>query len=84
MRYLKGTRYKGIIIRPKSDDPKLHLFADADFYGLCASEDKLDPVSVKSRNVIFLNFGGVPLYWISKLQSEIALSKLESEYIELS
>ena len=69
-------------MRPKSDDSD--LFADADFTGLYASEDKLDPVSAKCRTGILLNSGGVPVYWSSKLQSKISLSTLEAEYIALS
>ena len=33
---------------------------------------------------ILLNFGGVPVCWSSKLQSEISLSTLKAEYIALS
>mgnify|MGYP004188465917 CR=1 FL=1 len=80
MRYLKGTRDKVLIMKPYAQDLKL----DLDFAGLFASEDKLDPVSVKSRTGVLLNFGGVPVCWSSKLQSEIALSTLEAEYIALS
>ena len=47
IRYLKGTRDKGLIMKPHKDDLKLDLFAGADFAGLFASENKLDPVSVK-------------------------------------
>ena len=83
IRYLKGTRDKGLIMKPHKDDLKLDLFADTDFAGLFASENKLDPVSVKSRSGILLTFGGVPVCWSSKLQSEIALSTLEAEYIAL-
>ena len=39
---------------------------------------------MKSRTGILLNFAGVPVCWSSKLQSEIALSTLEAEYIALS
>ena len=31
-----------------------------------------------------MNFGGVPIFWSSKLQTEIVLSTLEAEYIALS
>ena len=62
----------------------LDLFSDADFAGLFTSEDKNDPVSAKSRTGIILNFGGVLIYWNSRLQSEIALSIPEAEYIALS
>ena len=84
VRYLKGTRDQGLIMKPNKDNLRLDLFADADFAGLFASEDKHDPVSVKSRTGILLNFGDVPVCWSSKLQSEIALSTLEAEYIALS
>ena len=84
VRYLKGTRDKGLIMKPISKNLKLDLFADADFAGLFASEDKMDPISVKSRTGVILNFGGVPIHWSSKLQSEIALSTLEAKYIALS
>ena len=47
-------------------------------------EDKHDPIGVKSWTGLLLNFGGVPILWSSKLQSEIALSTLEAEYIVLS
>ena len=84
VRYLKVTRDKGLIMKPDAENLKLDLFADADFAGLYASEDKLDPISVKSRTGVLLNFGGVPVCWSSKLQSEISLSTLEAEYIALS
>ena len=39
---------------------------------------------MKSRSGILLTFGNIPILWSSKLQSEIALSTLETEYIALS
>ena len=48
------------------------------------AEDKMDPVGVKSKTVVLLTFGNVPILWSSKLQSDIALSTLEAEYIALS
>ena len=62
----------------------LDLFADADFTGLYNVEAKDDPISVKIWSGISMTFGDVPILWNSKLQSEIALSTLESEYIALS
>ena len=47
-------------------------------------EVKLDPVSVKIRTGVLLKFGNIPILWISKLHSRIALSALEVEYITLS
>ena len=83
-RYLRGTRDKGLIMNPEVENLKLDLYADADFAGLFKTEDKLDPISVKSRSGVLLNFGGAPVCWSSKLQSEISLSTLEAEYIALS
>ena len=33
---------------------------------------------------LLMNFSGVPFFWSSKLQTDIALSTLEAEYIALS
>ena len=71
-------------MKPEVKNLKLDLFADADFVGLFATEDNMDPISVKSRIEVLLNFGGVPVCSSSKLQSEISLSTLEVEYITLS
>ena len=57
---------------------------DADFAGLWGSENDQDPVSVKSRTSYLIMFMGCPLLWVSKLQTQIALSTMESEYITLS
>jgi hypothetical protein len=82
-RYLKGTIHEGIVFDP---DPSLKLdcYGDADFAGLWGNEDSQDAVCVKSRTGYVLTLGGCPLLWVSRLQSEIALSTLESEYISLS
>ena len=83
-RYLKYIKKKGLIIQPDHTNLKLDSFADANFAGFCASEDNQNTISVKSRTGVLLNFGGVPIYWSLKIQSEIALSTLEAEYIGLS
>lgn len=83
VRYLKGTRDKGMIMRPQ---PHLCLdcYVDADFAGLFGVENHHDPISVKSRTGWVIMIGGCPLLWASKLQSIIALSTTEAEYIALS
>ena len=43
-----------------------------------------DPVCVKSRTGYVLLLGGCPLTWASRLQTEIAISTVEAEYIALS
>ena len=61
-RYLQVTKDKGIRLIPDSKNLKLDFFADADFARLFAVEDKHDPVGVKSRMGLLLNFGGVPIF----------------------
>ena len=63
---------------------KLDMYVDADFAGLYDVEDHDDPICVKSRTGYVLMLGGCPISWASKLQTEIALSTLEAEYIALS
>ena len=82
-RYLKGTIHSGIEFDPHPD-MALDCYVDADFAGLWGSEDDQDPVCVKSRTGYVLTLGGCPLLWVSRLQTEIALSTLEAEYIALS
>jgi hypothetical protein len=53
-RYLKGTQTKGVIMTPDKDNLRIDMYADADFAGLFAPEDKMDPVSVKSRTGVLL------------------------------
>lgn len=47
-------------------------------------EDDQDPVCVKSRTGYVFTLAGCPISWSSKLQTEIALSTLEAEYIALA
>ena len=56
-RYLKVTRSR----------LQLDFFTDADFAGLFVAEDKRDPISVKSRTGLVMNFRRVPIFWNSKL-----------------
>jgi Reverse transcriptase (RNA-dependent DNA polymerase). len=83
LRYLKGTRDKGMILSP-NDTLGVDCYVDADFAGLWGVEHDQDPVSVKSRTGYILLFMGCPLLWVSKMQTQIALSTMEAEYIALS
>lgn len=82
-RYLKGTMDQGLEFKP-TDAMELDMYVDADFAGLWNHEDDQDPVCVKSRTGYVITLGSCPVTWVSKLQTEIALSTLESEYIALS
>jgi hypothetical protein len=83
IRYLQGTKDKGMVFSP-STNFTVDCFVDADFAGLWGTEYDQDPVSVKSRTGYILTFMGCPLLWASKLQTQIALSTMEAEYIALS
>lgn len=82
-RYLAATKDKGIIFKPNYDG--LECYSDADFSGNWLKETaEVDPTTARSRTGYVLKYGGCPLIWASRLQTEIALSSTESEYIALS
>jgi hypothetical protein len=83
LRYLCGTQDKGIIFKTNRSN-KIDCHVDADFAGLFGVEDGQDPISVKSRTGYVIFFSGVPLLWVSKLQTLIALSTMDAEYVALS
>ena len=83
IQYLQGTKDKGIIMEPKSE-LTLDCYVDADFAGLYGVEDDQNSLSVKSRTGYVLLLANCPLLWVSRLQTEIASSTMESEYIALS
>ena len=82
-RYLLSTQDKGIHYKP---DPTkgLECYVDADFAGGWSSGDHTNPECVLSRTGFVIMYAGCPITWCSKLQTEIALSTTESEYIALS
>ena len=82
-RYLLGCMEDGLIIDP-SGPLALDCYVDADFAGNYNKQDSDDPRSVYSRTGFVITLGNVPVLWRSKLQTEIALSTMESEYIALS
>jgi len=82
--YLKGTRNEGIILDPKSDK-SLECYADADFAGNWNRSTATDDASTaKSRTGFVITLADCPIYWTSKLQTQIALSTTEAEYMSLS
>ena len=67
-----------------SDEFNVDCYVDANFAGLYNIESDQDPICVKSRTGYLITFMGCPLLWRSKIQSLIALSTMEAEYIALS
>jgi hypothetical protein len=63
---------------------KVDCYVDPDFASLNKAEHDQDPVSAKSRTGYVITFCNVPILWVSKMQTQIALSTMEAEYIALS
>ena len=83
-RYLKMTRDKGLIIQPKHGKG-LEVYVDADFSGNWdPSAPHMDRDTARSRHGYIIMYEGCPLIWKSQLQTEVALSSTESEYIGMS
>ena len=92
VRYLLSTQaeYKGkqkappgILFRP--DKAKsIDTYVDASFAGEWNTTWSDEPSSVMSRTGYVILYANCPIIWSSKLQTEIALSTTESEYIALS
>jgi hypothetical protein len=60
------------------------MYVDADFAGMWHREYSELRDCALSRSGYIITYCGCPIHWASKLQSEIALSTTESEYIALS
>jgi hypothetical protein len=74
---------RGLILSP-TDSPEIDCYPDADFAGLYGHEDSQDPHCARSRTGYIIFAFGCPVLWKSRLQTEIALSKMEAEYVALS
>ena len=83
IRYLKGTKDKGIFISPEKTKG-IECFVDASFASGWRPDHAHDASNVLSRTGYLIYYAGCPIHWSSKMQSEIALSTAESEYIALS
>ena len=82
-RYLKATRDKGLILNP-CEELRIDNYPDADFAGMYGHEVITDPSCVKSRTGFIITVANCPVLWMSKLQTETALSTMEAEIIALA
>ena len=82
-RYLLGTKERGIYYTPDKSKG-IEVYVDAGFAGGWSNADADNPENVLSRTGYVIQYANCPLVWSSKLQTEIALSTAESEYIALS
>jgi hypothetical protein len=82
--YLKKTRDLGLKFKP---DPKkgFDCYCDANFSGNWNKAfASVDPSTAKSQSGWIIFYAGCPISWASKLQSQVALSTTEAEYIAMS
>ena len=82
-RYLYHTKNEGIVYNPDISKG-LECYVDADFAGGWTQADASDADNVMSRTGMVIMYANCPIYWRSSLQTEIALSTAEAEYIALS
>ena len=81
-RYLLATRDKGMILQPNGTS--FECYVDAGFAGDFVKDYSDDPDCARSRTGFVIKYGGCPIIWCSKLQTEITLSSTEAEYVALS
>ena len=80
-----SPRYQGnILVFNPSNKLVVDFYADADFVGLWGHEYPQEFICARSRTRFVVTFANCPLLWVSKIQTEIALSTLHYEYVALS
>ena len=83
-RYLLGSRNEGLVYQVDSTH-SFETYADADFCGNWKREIAHTDVSTaKSRSGYVIMYANCPVLWESKLQTMLALSTTEAEYMALS
>lgn len=69
----------------KLSDESMRVWADADFSGNWNQDEAMHNAdTARSRSGFIITFLGCPILWKSQLQTEIALSSTEAEYVSLS
>jgi len=76
VRYLIGTKDKGLILHPHGHT--FDCFVDASFADFDPETVAFDPSTSKSRTGYQVLYGGCPMVWASKLQKETCLSTTEA------
>jgi hypothetical protein len=84
IRYLKKTRDLGTHFKPDRDKA-FECYCGADFSGNWNKHFALfDPSTAKSCRGWIVFYAGCPVIWASKLQTQVAVSTTEAEYIAMS
>jgi hypothetical protein len=82
-RYLLATKDKGLIMSPTKGG--MECWVDASHASEWSNKSSTDdPNTARSRMGYAITYAGCPMHWASKMQTEIALSSTEAEYIALS
>ena len=77
------TQKRGIIYKPDCSKG-LECYVDADFAGGWIQANASNAENVLSRTGYVIMYANCPILWVSRLQTEIALSTAEAKYIALS
>ena len=83
VQYLKKSCDVGICFQP---DPNkgFECYCDANFSRLWNKQfARHDPCTLKSRSRWIVFYAGCPIIWASRLQTQVALSTTEAEYIAM-
>jgi hypothetical protein len=81
--YLLSTHKKGMAYN-SNFSKELEVYVNADFAGGWDPADPGNADNIYSRTGFVIQYASCPIFWQSKLQTEIALSTAEAEYIALS
>jgi hypothetical protein len=81
--YLLSTKDRGMTYT--SDPPKgIEVYVDANFVGDWDPGNAMNADNVYSQTGYVIQYAGCPIYWQSKLQTEIVLSTAKAELFALS
>jgi hypothetical protein len=82
-RYLVDTFEDGIILDPSAHS--FNVYADAEFGRLWDKDEAPEnPIPSKSKTGYVIMYPNCPIIWASQLQTKIAMSTTEPEYLSLS
>ena len=81
-RYLQGTKDR-VMLFNTSNKPVVDCYADTDIVGLWGHENHQYPICARSRAGFMVKISKCPILWVSKIQTDISLSNLYSEYVAL-
>jgi hypothetical protein len=82
-RYLAHTKDRDTLYNPDKS-LGIECYVDADFAGGWNAKTSADADNVMPRTGFVITYANCPIYWASRLQTEIALSTAEAEYITMS